>query len=616
MTDGMAAQLDGHEQDGSGVGNLIPGADHFDDEGWWHANGLAVSASEDVPPLLPGCMVLEHRLIEANRPETGSVFGCVVDEELAAAPMHVASASVFLPPDFAGSVVGLMFSGAASWQLVNAKPRQFGAWQRIWVSARLPPDATAANPTLFVVGPAGTRLFTTCWKLEAGARPTDYIPNPDRPRRTIAAPTPPAPPEASVPAVQPPPAVPAPPTPPAGAFYRRVMLEELARELQTGAGGRSPVERIPLLDPSTLNLPAPLAGAASLARDGVAFHPSGDFSAARLKRPQTHAYLLRGATVHGPHGTVTIGDKVIAETAPGMAEGEDSLWLPTRPVSVKLQAGYHLLACIRDNYYHWLIDVLSRFRLADFDRFARQPEATSPPMLLHPPLDTPWKRQSFALLVPKSLPRLVLEEEGRIEVAHLLYVPDLTGGVMNPHPALLEAFDVMRASALGGLPAQAPWRRLYVSRAGNGNRVLANEAEVAARAEAAGFTTVLPASMSVPEQVRMFTEASHIVAPHGAALANLAFCQPGTALCELHMDAYVHQAYRHLAALRRMRYFCVIGTLEPPRRPELFQNSWRLELDALDAVLADPAFTRTPAPAAPPPAAPKPRWWQRIFRRG
>jgi len=49
MTDGMAAQLDGHEQDGSGVGNpitgnLIPGADHFDDEGWWHANGLAVSA--------------------------------------------------------------------------------------------------------------------------------------------------------------------------------------------------------------------------------------------------------------------------------------------------------------------------------------------------------------------------------------------------------------------------------------------------------------------------------------------------------------------------------------------------------------------------------------------
>jgi hypothetical protein len=621
MTDDMVAQLDGHDSGGSAGaasligGNLIQGADHFSGAGWWQASGAEVSLSEEVPPLLPDCAVIEHALIEATEPDTGSVFGCIIEEGLAAAPMHVASASVFLPPDFAGSVVGLMFNGAASWQLVNANVRQFGTWQRVWVSARLPPDAVAVNPTLFVVGPAGTRLFTTCWQLEAGARPTPYRRSPDIAPSSQPPMPPPMQPE-SLPAVPAPPAAAAAPRPPAGTLYRRVTLDELALELQTGAGGRSPAERIPLLEPATLSLPAPLAGAASLGKDGVQFHPSGDFAAARLKIPATHAYLLRGATVHGPHGTVTIGDRVIAETLPGTDAGEDSVWLANRPVSVKIQAGYHLLGCIRDNYYHWLIDVLARFRLADFDRFARQPEATSPPMLLHPPLDSPWKRQSFALLVAKSLPRLVLEEEGRIEVANLLYIPDLTGGVMNPHPALLEAFDTMRASALGGMPAQAPWRRLYVSRAGNGNRVLANEAEVAARAEAAGFTQMLPASMSVPEQIRMFAEASHIVAPHGAGLANIVFCQPGTALCELHMDAYVHQAYRRLAALRRMRYFCAVGTVENPRRPELFQNSWHLDLDALDAVLTDPSFTRAPpAAAAPAEAPPASRWWQRMFRR-
>jgi capsular polysaccharide biosynthesis protein len=598
------------------LGNLIPESDDFGGNGWWHANGTAARMTGEVPPLLPGSAVIEHSLTEATRPDTGAIFGCVLQKGLAPAPMHVASVSVFLPPDFAGSVVGVLFSGVASWQIVNAKTTQFGTWQRIWVSARLPPDAAAVNPTLFVVGPAGTRLFTTCWQLEAGERPTAYVPGaiseeisappPDVPMASVA-------PAASAPARI---AAAANPSPAAGRFYRRVTLDDLARELQSGPSARAPVERIPLPEAPALALPAPLNGTTSLARDGIGFHPDGDFAAVRLRHPPTHAYLLRGATVHGPNGTVTIGDRVIAETLPGSDAGEDSVWLPNRPVSVKLQAGYHLLSCIRDNYYHWLIDVLSRFRLADFERFARQPEATSPPMLLHPPLDSGWKRQSMALLIPKTLPRLVLEEEGRIEVAHLLYIPDLTGGVMNPHPVLLEAFDTMRASALGGMPPQAPWRKLYVSRAGSPNRVLANEAEVAARAEAAGFTQMLPASMSVPEQIRMFAEASHIIAPHGAGLTNILFCQPGTALCELHMDAYVHQAYRRLAALRGLRYFCAVGAMESPRRPELFQNLWHMDLDAIDAVLGDPSFTSAP-PAAAPTAEPLParRWWQRIFRR-
>jgi len=592
MTAEMLARVVGAGGQNAPPANLITDADSFAGAGWWQASGAVARPSAALPPALPGHGVLEHLLPEATRPETGAIFGCVVAEGLTPAPMHVASVYVFLPEGFAGSVVGVLFSGVASWQLVNAKVTQFGAWQRIWASARLPPDTAAANPTLYVVGPAGTRLFTSGWTLEASSQPAG-----DAQRFE------------PVPAVA--------PTPPAGTFYRRVTLDELARELQTGPAARTPVQRIPLLDASALAVPAPLNGDPALRRDGIRFHPAGDFAAAKRRRDATHAYMLRGATVHGPHGTVTIGDRVIAETAPQMAAGDDTLWLPNRPVSVKLQAGYHLLAGIRDNYYHWLIDVLSRFRLADFNKFARQPEASSPPMLLHPPLDSAWKRQSFALAVPKTLPRLVLEEEGRIEVAHLLYIPDLTGGVMNPHPALLDAFDAMRAAALGGLPPRAPRQKIYVGRAGNPNRVLANEAQVAARAEAAGFTRVQPESLSVADQIRLFTEASHIIAPHGAGLANIVFCQPGAALCELHMDAYVHQAYRSLAAVRGLRYFCAVGTAESPARPELFQNAWHLDLAFLDAVLADPAFTSAPPPpaATPAEAAPAHRWWQRVLRR-
>jgi capsular polysaccharide biosynthesis protein len=602
MTDEMLAHMDSAGDQTSVPANLITDAETFAGTGWWQANGAVVRRITELPPPVAGGAVLEHLLVEATQPASAAIFGCVVAEGLTPAPMHVASVYVLLPEDFAGSVVGVLLSGVASWQLANAKLTQFGTWQRVWASARLPPDAAAANPALFVVGPAGTRLFTSGWRLEAGAQPTNDTERLE-PTQAVAVPA------AAAPAV-------AAPRPPAGSLYRRVTLDELAREIQTGPAARAPVERIPLLEPSTLTVPPPLNGDAALRRDGISFHPSGDFGAAKLRREATHAYLLRGATVHGPHGTVTIGDRVIAETAPGMAAGEDRLWLPNRPVSVSVQAGYHLLSCIRDNYYHWLIDVLSRFRPAEFDKFARQPEVTSPPMLLHPPLDSAWKRQSFALLVPKTLPRLVLEEEGRIEVAHLLYIPDLTGGVMKPHPALLEAFDTMRASALGGLPPQAPWQKIYVSRAGSPNRVLANEAEVAARAEAAGFTRIQPASLSVSEQIRVFTEASHIIAPHGAGLANIVFCQPGTALCELHMDAYVHQAYRCLAALRGLRYVCAVGAVEPPARPDLFQNSWHLDIESLNAILHDPAFISAPPPraAAPSETPSEPRWWQRVRR--
>jgi len=608
MTGDMLAQRDSAGTPAAPV-NLITDSETFEGPGWWQANGALTRRAADMAPPAPGIAVIEHMLSEATQPDTAAIFGCVVTQGLTPAPMHVASVYVLLPEDFAGSVVGVLISGVASWQLVNANVTQFGIWQRVWASARLPPDAAGVNPTLFVVGPAGARVFTSGWKVEAGTQPTDYAPG-------VVAPPPAAP--APAPAAT---AVAA-PRPPAGSFYRRVTLDELAREIQSGPSARTPVERFPLLDPpvlipTTLALRAPLNGTAQFDRAGIAFHPSGDFSATKLRPGPLQAYMLRGATVHGPHGTVTIGDRVIAETAPDGAAGEETLWLPNRPVSVKLQTGYHLLSCIRDNYYHWLIDVLSRFRLADFEKFARQPEATSPPVLLHPPLDAPWKRQTLALLVPKSLPRLVLEEEGRIEVAHLLYVPDLTGGVMNPHPALMEAFDTMRASALGGLPPQAPFRKIFVSRAGSPNRVLANEAEVAARAEAAGFTQIQPASLSVPEQIRMFAEASHIIAPHGAGLANIVFCQPGAALCELHMDAYVHQAYRSLAALRGLRYFCLVGTVETPARPDLFRNSWHLDPKTLDTVLADPAFTSAPPPpaAAPAETPPAPRWWQRFLRR-
>jgi len=590
----------------SSGGNLILRADSFGSSGWWLSPGSAAAPTDEVPPLFAGSVITEHVLGQPTYDESAAVFGHAVPDGLEAGAMHVGSLFVWLPSEFAGTVVGAMFAGLPSAHIVNAHTRRLGTWQRIWVAARLPPDADSANLCLYVIGPAGTRLFTTCWKLEAGAQPTEYMPEPvpeSAPAPVAIEAAPPGTALATLPAE---------PARPTGTLYRLVGLEALARALPNGAGSRAAVERMPLLPASSLTVPAPAFGGSDL--DDIVFHPSGNFAAGRLRREATPAYMIRGATLHGIDGTVTVGDQVIADTLPASLRGQETLWLPDWPVAARLQAGCHLLADAPDNYFHWLVDVLARYRPPVFDLFARSPEATSPPVLLQPPLDSAWKRQSHALAVPKSTPRLSLEPAGRIEVAHLLYVPELSGGTMNPPPALLETFDGMRASAMAGVPMRAPWRKLYLSRQGNSRRVLANEAEVAACAEAAGFALVQTETLSVADQIRLFAEASHIVAPHGAALANIGFCQPGAALCELHMASYVHQAYRSLAALRGLRYGCLVGTVEGEPDVPLFDQRWRLDVSLLEAVLRDPVFVGD-AQAAGAEAEPEARgWWRRLIR--
>jgi len=192
-----------------------------------------------------------------------------------------------------------------------------------------------------------------------------------------------------------------------------------------------------------------------------------------------------------------------------------------------------------------------------------------------------------------SVPRMTVPNGASVHVERLIYVPQLVGGGMQPHRALLPVIDRIRAAAYAALDAEprAPWRKIFVSRADSTARVLVNEAELAAMAAAAGFETVVLGGMPVAEQVRLFAEATHIVAPHGAGLTNLVFCRPGAALLELHMDCYVQWAYRRLAALRGLRYGCVIGTVIPPRNDWVHVNTWRLDPDVLAAALADPRFT-------------------------
>ena len=59
-----------------------------------------------------------------------------------------------------------------------------------------------------------------------------------------------------------------------------------------------------------------------------------------------------------------------------------------------------------------------------------------------------------------------------------------------------------------------------------------------------GWETVTLEGMSLKEQIQIFKEASHVLAPHGAGLVNTIWCQPKTKIFELqHKDFIGKKVY-------------------------------------------------------------------------
>lgn len=133
-----------------------------------------------------------------------------------------------------------------------------------------------------------------------------------------------------------------------------------------------------------------------------------------------------------------------------------------------------------------------------------------------------------------------------------LIVPALAGAPGHPAARAVRCLEEFTA----------PWRaptsdfgeRLYLSREKAGRRRVLNDAELGSRLEACGFRKIHAEELSWREQINAFSHARVIVAPHGAGLANLAFCRRGTRVVEFFNRAYVNPCYWRLAGMKGLDY--------------------------------------------------------------
>jgi capsular polysaccharide biosynthesis protein len=182
------------------------------------------------------------------------------------------------------------------------------------------------------------------------------------------------------------------------------------------------------------------------------------------------------------------------------------------------------------NYFHLLVDALANRWLHQLHEPGSDADDQ---LMLLPSGSAPWFHEVLELA---GVTRLVAPAQARrIEAARFLVPMRSFGSRRLPSwtvTALREVGGGIPADALpvGGAPAGP---RLHISRADATRRRVVGEDALAARLAERGFQTVVLDGMPVAEQRARFAAAELIVAPHGAALTNLAWARPGATVVEL-----------------------------------------------------------------------------------
>ena len=254
---------------------------------------------------------------------------------------------------------------------------------------------------------------------------------------------------------------------------------------------------------------------------------------------------LPGGRVLGPERAVVTGDGMLLHEVVryfGAARPyEHPMFLrPFGPPPTDHAGTVAVLASRGDgNYYHFLHDVVPRLALLE-----RCPEAGKPDVW-YAPRRTRFQRELLELLdLPED--RIVDAEAVPHLRAERLLVPTLPDLDLN-HPHWSTQY--LRDRLLPPDARPVPGRRIYVTRGSAPHtRILLDEDEVLASLDHFGFERIDPSALSVVEQIRAFAEAEVILAPHGAALANLAFAGAGATVVELFAPDFVQGCYWKLAS--------------------------------------------------------------------
>ncbi|MBP1999973.1 capsular polysaccharide biosynthesis protein [Paenibacillus shirakamiensis] len=270
--------------------------------------------------------------------------------------------------------------------------------------------------------------------------------------------------------------------------------------------------------------------------------------------------VIPSGRVWGKSGCILSADgKLIADLSPEydgqqnrMLSADEHPALHRRP-DQELQYIHGTLAaltfCGSHNYFHWLYDVITRFSMLQ--------------ILGHPYDYLIMNPNPYGAFVDETLEMLGIQpssiirngENSNIQ-ADRLVVPSI---MMTSHYPPWTTATLRSLFLPHRVNTWAAPERIYISRRKASVRRIVNEIEVIRCLEIHGFVSICLEDFTIAQQIHLFASAKAIVGPHGAGLANLAFCTAGTSVIEIFHIHFIVPTYWMISNHNQLHYYMLYG---------------------------------------------------------
>jgi capsular polysaccharide biosynthesis protein len=324
------------------------------------------------------------------------------------------------------------------------------------------------------------------------------------------------------------------------------------------------------------------------ARTGEVFRPHNGTPALCLSVPceQPAAYVaeIPNAVIRGGSESVWVNGEelndlavrhagrmpVVSGLAPFSQQGSSY----REEVYPTIEAGVMLTHQFVGNWFHWLVEQVTRLRLLDVQA----------PLLV----DRDMPGQCFeALALFSGLPVIRLDRmhynvRRLIVLSRLVWLPSdlLPSERVTADDILMarEAVDYLRTMRVSASPVE----KLYVER--RGAQRLANKDEIRGLMEARGYRTVHPEDLTFAQQRQLFGAASAVVGESGGGMTNVLFAPPECVVVVM-QTPIDWNLFAGLVGFGRQRASFVSGTpANDPRKP-YYQSPYSINAAALAAVI-------------------------------
>lgn len=236
--------------------------------------------------------------------------------------------------------------------------------------------------------------------------------------------------------------------------------------------------------------------------------------------------------------------------------------LNCRPKSQHLETAVCSLVSPWDwhnSYFHWFLDYLPSLFAAE--HYAAS--SGSPVTVLVPSELKEWQRASLtrlgfgkeSLLSFAPTKGFTWLKTGTLVASHCHRRQKLPGIPKDAiSPSSVHELKRRLSGSSPNLPQTAK-KKIYLSRRDATSRRLINEDEILKILSSHGFEAVALEGLSLEAQINLFSQASHIVAVHGAGLTNLLHAERASVL-EIHSENHgIRPDYFQIASINHCNYF-------------------------------------------------------------